>query len=136
MNSSDTGSRHIDVRIRRTADQVYAYAADPLNLPSWAHGLGGTIEEIDGRWIADSSPLGRVEVRFVPRNDLGVLDHDVTLPSGETVHNPVRVIADGDGSEVVFTLRRRPGTSDADFERDADTVAADLDRLRTLVEGT
>jgi hypothetical protein len=27
---------------------------------------------------------------FVPRNDYGVLDHFVTLPSGETVHNPRR----------------------------------------------
>ncbi|NED07168.1 SRPBCC family protein, partial [Streptomyces sp. SID6648] len=81
--------------------------------------LGATVERIGGEWIADSSPLGRVKVAFVPRNDLGVLDHDVTLPSGEIVHNPVRVIADGTASEVVFTLRRQPGTADADFERDA-----------------
>lgn len=79
-------------------------------------------------------PLGRVTVAFTPRNDLGVLDHDVTLPSGETVHNPVRVIADGTASEVVFTLRRQPGTTDADFERDADAVAADLARLKELLE--
>jgi hypothetical protein len=31
---------------------------------------------------------------FVPRNEYGVLDHEVTLPSGESVHNPMRVIAD------------------------------------------
>ncbi|MYT74399.1 MULTISPECIES: SRPBCC family protein [unclassified Streptomyces] len=135
MNSSDRESRHIGVHVHRTADEVYAYAADPRNLPAWAHGLGTSIEEIDGAWVADSSPLGRVVVSFVPRNDLGVLDHHVTLPSGETFHNPVRVIPDGDESEVVFTLRRQPDMSDADFERDADTVAADLHRLRGLVEG-
>ncbi|WP_411069241.1 SRPBCC family protein [Streptomyces sp. cmx-4-25] len=115
---------------------AYAYASDPADLPAWAHGLGASIENVDGRWIAESSPMGRVVVAFAPRNALGVLDHDVTLPSGETVHNPVRVIAGGSGSEVVFTLRRRPEMSDDDFERDAGAVAADLARLKELMEAS
>ncbi|MFD4345609.1 SRPBCC family protein [Streptomyces coelicoflavus] len=134
MNSTGKESRHLGIHIDRTATDVYAYASDPANLPAWAHGLGGTIEKVAGEWIADSSPLGRVTVVFTPRNDLGVLDHHVTLPSGETVHNPVRVIADGTGSEVVFTLRRQPGTTDADFERDTAMVTADLARLKDLLE--
>ena len=79
--------------------------------------------------------MGRVGITFTPRNDFGVLDHDVTLPSGETVYNPVRVIRDGGGCEVVFTLRQRPGMTDRDFERDAEAVAADLAALKSLVEG-
>ena len=79
--------------------------------------------------------MGRVGFAFVPRNDLGVLDHDVTLPTGEVVHNPMRVIADGSGCEVVFTLRRRPGMSDDEFREDAAAVAADLTRLRQALEG-
>ncbi|MEV8122526.1 SRPBCC family protein [Streptomyces sp. NPDC085944] len=134
MNGTGSESRHLSIRVDRPVDEVYAYASDPANLPAWAHGLGGTIERVADAWIADSSPLGRVKVTFAPRNDLGVLDHHVTLPSGETVYNPVRVIADGTASEVVFTLRRRPGTTDADFERDAGTVAADLARLKELLE--
>ncbi|MDX3402908.1 SRPBCC family protein [Streptomyces sp. ME01-18h] len=134
MNSTGRASRHLGIHIDRTVTDVYAYASDPANLPAWAHGLGGTIERVADAWIADSSPLGRVKITFVPRNDLGVLDHHVTLPSGETVYNPVRVIADGTASEVVFTLRRQPGTTDADFERDAGMVAADLARLKELLE--
>ncbi|MFE3599606.1 SRPBCC family protein [Streptomyces sp. NPDC059142] len=126
-------SRHLSVRIDRTVDEVYAYASDPANLPAWALGLGSSVEKSGDRWIADS-PMGRVEVAFAPRNALGVLDHDVTLPSGETVHNPVRVIVDGAGCEVVFTLRRQPGMGDAEFEHDAGTVAADLTRLKELME--
>lgn len=48
---------------------------------------------------------------------------------------PVRVIADDSGSEVLFTLRRRPGMTDAEFEADADAVAADLARLKHVLEG-
>ncbi|MFB7598314.1 SRPBCC family protein [Streptomyces sp. NPDC056160] len=134
MNSTGGESRHLSVHIDRSVEDVYAYASNPANLPAWAHGLGGSIEEIDGRWVAESSPMGRVEVVFTPRNELGVLDHDVTLPSGETVHNPVRVIVDGRGSEVVFTLRRQPEMRGADFERDAGMVAADLARLKEVME--
>jgi hypothetical protein len=112
---------------------VYAFASEPANLPRWASGLSSGIEEVDGEWVAES-PMGRVKVALAARNDLGVLDHDVTLPSGETVHNPMRVLANGDGSEVVFTLYRRPGVSGGEYEADAATVVADLRRLKELLE--
>ncbi|CAL9344259.1 hypothetical protein SUDANB176_00334 [Streptomyces sp. enrichment culture] len=134
MDSTGTESRHISICIDRTADDVYAYASDPANLPAWAHGLGGSIEKVGDQWVAESSPMGRITVSFAPRNTLGVLDHDVTLPSGKTFCNPVRVITSGTGSEVVFTLRRQPEMSDADFERDAGMVAADLARLKEVME--
>jgi hypothetical protein len=71
---------------------------------------------------------------FAPPNDLGVLDHDVTLPSGETVYNPLRVAPDGDACEVVFTVRQRADMTDGDFARDAAAVSADLAKLKSLVE--
>lgn len=127
-------SRHISTHIDRPAQEVYEYAGNPANLPEWAPGLGSAIEKVDGKWIVDS-PMGRVVVSFAARNDFGVLDHDVTLPSGETFYNPMRVTVDGTGCEVVFTLRRQPGMSDKDFERDADAVYADLVALKRICEG-
>lgn len=129
-----SGSRHLSVRIDRPVPEVYAFASEPRNLPRWAPGLGSAISEEDGGWFVET-PEGRVRIRFVPRNDLGVLDHEVVTPSGETVHLPVRVIADGDGSEVVFTLRRTPGMTDEELERDTALVTADLALLKQLVEG-
>lgn len=126
-------SKHLSERINRPAAEVYDYASNPANLPEWAPGLGSSVEHVDGRWLVDS-PMGRVSVAFVPRNEYGVLDHDVTMPSGEIVYNPMRVTKDGNGSEMVFTLRRLPGTSDEDFERDAKAVAADLARLKRVLE--
>lgn len=127
-------SKHIGQWIDRPAPEVYDYASDPANLPGWASGLAGAVEDVDGQWFAES-PMGRVAVAFAPRNPYGVLDHDVTVPSGEVFHNPMRVIAHGDDAcEIVFTLRRQPGTSDEEFDRDAETVAADLARLKQLLE--
>lgn len=127
------GSREIAVRIGRPAAEVSAYARDERNLPAWAAGLAAGVEQVDGRWFTDS-PMGRVEVRFLS-DEPGVLDHDVVLPSGEAMTNPLRVQPAGAGCEVVFTLLRRPGMSDAQFEDDAAAVRADLDRLRALLEG-
>lgn len=89
---------------------------------------------VDDVWVIDS-PMGRVTLEFAPQNEFGVLDHDVTLPSGEVVTNPMRVIPNGDGCDVVFTIRRRAGVDDGEFSADAAAVAADLARLRSLMQG-
>ncbi|MFP2960497.1 SRPBCC family protein [Myxococcus sp. 1LA] len=127
-------STHISVFIARSSADVYAYASQPLNLPAWAAGLSSALHKVDGQWVSDS-PMGRVTVAFAPDNAFGVLDHDVTLPNGETVYNPVRVISDGEHSEVIFTLRHRAGMSLEEYRRDAEAVAADLNRLKSLLEG-
>ena len=127
--------RHVSISIARPPREVYAFAANPANLPRWAAGLSsGRVEEVHGEWIA-SSPMGKVRIRFADPNALGVLDHDVTLESGVTVHNPVRVVRNGEGSEVVFTVFRRPGMTDAELEADAAAVARDLATLRRILEG-
>jgi hypothetical protein len=128
-----TESRHLTESIDRAAAEVYAYVRDPAHLPAWAAGLAAGIRRERGEWVADS-PMGRVLVRFVPVNEYGVLDHDVVLPSGESVTNPLRVLADGAGSEVVFTVRRRPGMTDEDFAADTAAVAADLAALKRVLE--
>lgn len=80
-----------------------------------------------------SSPMGEVRVRFVARNEWGVLDHDVTLPDGSVVNNPMRVLAHPEGCEVVFTVRQL-GMAEKQFRADCLAVSRDLDRLAKLVE--
>ncbi|WP_138758838.1 SRPBCC family protein [Modestobacter altitudinis] len=128
-----TESRHLTVSIQRPAGQVYAYVRDPAHLPEWAAGLAAGIRRERGEWVADS-PMGRVLVRFVPVNEYGVLDHDVVAPDGSVTTNPVRVLADGGTSEVVFTLRRQPGVSDDAWSADISAVTADLATLKRVLE--
>lgn len=130
---TDKRSRHLSVHIDRPVADVYAFAADPANLPRWAPGLGSSVVSDGGSWFVET-PAGRARLTFAPENPYGVLDHEVLTPTGETVYVPLRVIADGDGCEVVFTLRRSPGVTDAEFERDAALVEADLTLLRKTLE--
>jgi hypothetical protein len=125
--------RHVSVSIARPPGEVYAFAADPDNLTRWAQGLASALQREGDSWVA-TSPMGRVSIRFTEPNPHGVLDHDVTLPSGETVHNPMRVLPNASGSEVVFSIFRRPGVTDSQLEADAAAVSRDLTALKTLVE--
>ncbi len=122
----------VSVGIPVAPKTVYTYASDPTNLPTWAPSFVKSIEKQGGNWVADTN-LGQARFRFAPANDYGVLDHDVEMPSG-TFHNPMRVIPNGDGCEVLFTLAQLPGISDEQFQTDMDTVRADLNKLRTVVE--
>ena len=128
-------SRHLSRVIAAPPDEVYDFVANPDHLTAWASGLASGTVDADGEALVVESPMGRVSVMFAPRNEHGVLDHDVTLPSGHTITNHMRVLAHPDGSEIVFTLRQLD-LSDEEFERDAQAVEADLDQLKGLLEST
>ena len=59
---------------------------------------------------------------------------DVHLPDGTVFVNPLRVLPNDAGSEVVFTVFRRDGVDDDAFDADAAAVAADLATLKRLLE--
>jgi len=114
-------SRHVGVWVDAPAAAVYDYTVDQAHLPDWVAGLN-----LDG-----------VEIAFVARNELGVLDHTVRV-DGQVFYNPMRVLPSGGSDaccEVVFTVRRRAGMTDAEFDADAAAVYADLRTLKRLVEG-
>jgi carbon monoxide dehydrogenase subunit G len=127
---------HLSIYIDRAPGDVYEYASDPRNLPRWASGLANSeVEQDGGDWIVEAS-FGKVKVKFAERNTFGVMDHDVTLGSGVTMHNPMRVVPHGDGSEFIFTLIRRVGMSDEEFEQDRATIEKDLKTLKAILEGS
>ena len=130
-----TGSaRHIGIGIDRPADEVYAFLAEPLNFPKWAKGLGHSFHHVEGMTFAAQTPMGLMRIVFSEPNNHGVVDHAVIPEQGEAMHNPMRVMANGRGSEIVFTLFRR-GMSDDEMARDAGMVARDLAELKALLEG-
>ncbi|HEY8590010.1 MAG TPA: hypothetical protein VIL55_10700 [Naasia sp.] len=69
-------------------------------------------------------------------NEHGVLDHEVLLPDGTVSFNPLRVVPNQEGSEVIFTLYRRDGMTDAEVDADADAILRDLTTLKGGLERT
>ena len=125
---------HLTITIHCSPQVVYDFASNPANLPLWAQGLShAVIVEKEDFWETDS-PMGKVKIKFAPKNDFGVMDHDVILPNGEVNHNPFRVVKNGDASEVIFTLYRLPSMTDEDFLKDSQQIVADLKKLRSFLE--
>jgi hypothetical protein len=128
-------ARIVHAAIERPWRDVYAFASKPENMQQWAAGLASGLTSEGEDWIGDGGPIGKIRVRFAPPNDFGVIDHAVTLENGARFENALRIVPNGDGAEVMFTLLRAPDTDDEAFERDAAAIAKDLQTLKALVEG-
>jgi hypothetical protein len=126
-------SRTVSVRINRPLQMVYEFLANPGNWNEWAHGLGKSIRRLQGRWIADTQE-GTIEVRFTPMNKFGVVDHYIRRKSGMETYVPLRLISNGRGCELLFTLFREPGMSDETYAADLEFVKQDLDGLKGILE--
>jgi ABC-type branched-subunit amino acid transport system ATPase component len=83
--------------------------------------------------LIGSRPAAEKLMRFSPPNEFGVLDHDVSVQSQET-RNAMRVVPNGSGAEVMFTLLKMPGMTEETFAADAAAVERDLNTLKGLLE--
>ena len=124
-------SRTLSISIERPAAQVYAFASNPDNLSRWI--ISARVRKLGDAWIMET-PTGSIRIRIVAKNEFGVLDHIATLPDGQEILNPIRVVPNGAGSEVVFTLLQAVGMSDRRFAEDAASVEADLRSLKSILE--
>jgi len=126
-------SRTLSVSIDCRPDRVYAFVSNPENFPRWAAGLCKSVRKSDSGWIVETTQ-GPMNLRFAENNDLGVLDHYVSPAPGVEVYVPMRVLPNGSGSDVLFTLFQLPGMSDEKYAEDAGLVARDLETLKRVLE--
>ena len=125
--------RYLSVSIEREPKAVYAFTSNPENLPQWAAGLGQGVKRAGEHWEVKTTQ-GPVGLRFTPYNEYGVLDHTVVLSDGTEVYVPMRVMPNGQGSEVMLVLFRQPEMDDDEFVRDAGLMQNDLLALKAMLE--
>jgi hypothetical protein len=124
----------INFGIARPVGEVYTFLADPRNYPKWAAVIESTFRQIGpSEWEAETE-FGPRLIRFSARNEFGVLDHAVYRRGDEPLMMPLRVVANGDGCELVFIFYRRPGTTDEQYRSAIEWVTTDFLTLRTLLE--
>lgn len=124
----------LTVSIDRSPEEVYAFVSGPENLPKWAPGFCRSVWKVGEVWIAQTAE-GAMPFRFAARNPFGIVDHYVRA-AGREVFNPMRVIPNGSGSEVMFTLFQGAGMSEEKFQEDEALVRSDLQGLKALLEGS
>lgn len=132
--SAASSQRTISVFIDRSPGDVYDFVRNPANyVPEWATGPEGVLAKVGNDWQANT-PMGKVTMRFAPRNRLGILDHDFVLESGQTIHNPMRVVAKANGAELIRTLRPQAEAGEAELAEEAQAAEKDLQTIKTLLE--
>jgi len=124
--------KNINVSINKPAKDVYQFASNPENFPKWVQFVK-SITRQDDSWTAQTY-LGTIKMEFAPQNEFGIIDHHVTLANGDTIYNPMRVIANNKGCEFIFTLFWLPDRSETEFNEDAKAVTNDLNKLKEIME--
>ena len=124
--------KNISISIDKSADKVYQFASSPENFPLWVEFIKSMTKETENLWLAETD-LGNIKIQFVPKNEFGIIDHLVILPDTSTVNNSMRVIDNGTGSELVFTLFWMPNRTEEEFNQDEKLVEKDLTKIKTIL---
>ena len=123
----------LSVTINCSPREVYDFVSNLQNLPLWATAFCLSARQTDAGWTIETT-IGPMSIRFADSNELGVLDHVVSPAPGVEIHVPMRVIPNGSGSEVLFTLFQLPDMTEAKFEEDRQWVQRDLQTLKSVLE--
>jgi hypothetical protein len=126
-------SKTLTISINCPPSKIYDFVSNPENLPKWGKTYCRSIKRSNGEWIIET-PQGEVKIRIAGKNEFGVLDHYITPFPGAEVLVPTRVVQNGSGSEVIFTVFRQFGMTDNSFFKDIGLVEQDLKRLKAIME--
>lgn len=137
MATSET--RCLTVTIDAPFDAVCADLADPATHPEWAHEFfdGRASETPQPGVVRLTAPMmgGPVLARTDGRTDLGVIDLYLApegAPFGEPL--PIRVVRNGSGVDVLWTLSRPAGLPDPAWDGGIASMQRELDALRARHE--
>jgi len=123
----------VHVSILASPESVVAFLSDMEKWKTWAPWILSVKRVSKERWSLDTTD-GAMTIRFAKSNSLGVLDHEVSLESGITVRNAMRVVPNGTGSELEMMVIQLPEMSAEQFERDVQLVTDDFARLKSAAE--
>jgi hypothetical protein len=127
-------SETISISINGNWQKLYDAVWKPETFPKWASGLSNSSLVKDGEMWRAQGPSGTIRIRFTEHNCFGVMDHWVHLSDRQVVYVPMRIVKNGSGAEVLLTLFRQAGMSDAQFANDAEWVRRDLLALKSMVD--
>jgi len=128
-------SKTLTVTIHCAPAKIYAFVSNAANLPKWATAFVKSARPEGTEWVIETT-MGPMKVRFAERNTLGVLDHYLIPAGGGEIFVPMRVIPNGEGSEMIFTIFQGPGMTEEAFGEDAAAVTQDLQNLKAVMENS
>jgi hypothetical protein len=119
------------ISIAAPPEAVLAVVGDPHRLPEWAPAFATAVEPDGDHWL-----IGTGDARFTIAVRVSA-EHgtvDLQSPDNPTFGARMRVLHNHAGSELVFTLVFPAGVDPEAIRAQMETVEAELQTVRTLVE--
>lgn len=126
-------SHTITLSIARPCDEVFTFLAEPGNYPSWAAITGPFSKVSDGVYGAETDSGPRL-IRFIADRRYGILDHAVYVEGDVPRFDPMRVVPNGAGTELIYTFLQRDGMDADQFASTVEWIRTDLMTLKSLLE--
>ncbi|MDY6943265.1 MAG: SRPBCC family protein [Pseudomonadota bacterium] len=120
------------VTLEAPAAIVYAYLADPGNLPKWANVFCQSIEHDGNGWRAQTV-AGQIGIRYECHEVCRTIDIVSLIEPGVEDTAYTRVMPNGAGCEFTFTFYRDPDMSDELFDSQRWGLREELRTLRAII---
>lgn len=119
--------------IQASPEKVYDFLVDPMNWPQYAVvNLRSVSARHDG-WFKAVTKFGEGEIKVDGVKEFGILDHVWKDPQASwKVY--CRVVPNGDGSTVAFTLFQPPVMNDPQFDHAMKEMDIELAKLKEILE--
>ena len=128
----------VRITIDAPLEQVAADLADPSRQTSWATEFfaGPAQPADDGSWIVAVPRMGgdaRLKVEAdIPSGHIDMYLAPLGVPYGPPL--PIRIVPNGDGCDVLFTLARFPDQDDHAWQSGLDSMQRELENLRAMYQ--
>lgn len=87
----------------------------------------------DDGWWSFTGPFGRAKLKFNENKSLGILDHQY-VDETSSWDVPMRVVSNGDYSEVVVTLNKPDELSDSQFDERVSEINELFKTMKNIIE--
>ncbi|MFQ5781455.1 MAG: hypothetical protein ACE5GR_00195 [Nitrosopumilus sp.] len=84
-------------------------------------------------WWSFTGPFGKAKLKFHENKSLGILDHQY-VDETSTWDVPMRVVSNGDFSEVVITLNKPDELTDTQFDERVSEINEMFKAMKNIIE--
>ena len=84
-------------------------------------------------WWSFTGPYGKAKLKFNENKSLGILDHEY-VDSESKWDVPMRVVSNGDYSEVMVTLNKPDEITDEQFNQRVEEIGVMINNMKDIIE--
>lgn len=124
--------KHVDIQAPR--ERVFSFLVNPMNWPQYAVVNLRSVSPGKDGWFKAVTKFGEGQIKVRGLKDFGILDHTWKDPQA-TWDAYCRVVPNGDGSTVMFTLFQPPVMNDQQFDQAMKEMDTEMAKLKEILEG-